>query len=221
MKCYAKGYCKGWKTERCNDLCPLYVKLNAIYSQSNIPKRYRYDIPLTPQQFDREAFIKLKEWQTNILEHVEDGDFLLIYSPTTGNGKTSWATKILNYYIRKTVVKSKVDYDVVYANVSSFLEDIKNSFDNKDVAFEVFKESVRSCNLLVLDDLGAERPTEWVRERLYELINYRYNEGKATIFTSNFTPDQIEERLGSRIGSRVKFADQVEIKGVDRRIQND
>lgn len=221
MKCYAKDYCKGWKTEKCNELCNLYVKLNAIYAQSNIPQRYRFNIPLRPQTHDKANFLQLKEFQDNIIDHVENGDNLFIFSPTTGNGKTAWSTKIANQYIRKTVAKSRLDNDVMYMNVSEFLSDVRDQFTNHTTEFLAYKDNLAKCKLLIMDDIGAEKPSDWVRETLYNIINNRYMDMKSTIFTSNCTPEQLESQLGNRIKSRVCSSQIVELKGFDRRDSNE
>lgn len=219
MNCYAKEYCKGWGTNKCNELCNLHVKLNAIYNQSKIPQRYRFNIPLRPQTHDRPNYVKLKQFQENILEHVSNGDTLYIYSETTGNGKTSFSTKIANHYIRKTVAKSKLDSDVMYMNISEFLSDVRDNFTNHTGEFLAYKENLKTCKLLIMDDIGAEKPSDWVRETLYNIINTRYMDMKCTIFTSNCTPEQLEEQLGNRISSRACSGQVVELKGFDRRVE--
>lgn len=73
--------------------------------------------------------------------------------------------------------------------------------------------------LLVLDDLGSERPTEWTAERLYALVNRRWLEERPTIATSNLAPDALEEAVGPRVYSRLVGNGSVGIalSGPDRR----
>jgi DNA replication protein DnaC len=83
------------------------------------------------------------------------------------------------------------------------------------------------ADLLVLDDLGAERATEWVEEMLHLIVNTRYNERRATIFTSNYPiqapsdakyAETLLERVGFRLYSRLQeMCDFIELKGVDYR----
>ena len=58
---------------------------------------------------------------------------------------------------------------------------------------------VRNVPLLLLDDLGTENTTPWAREKLYQLINHRYNEQLATVFTSKLAPEAIDPRIYSRL----------------------
>ena len=78
-------------------------------------------------------------------------------------------------------------------------------------------KTIDQCDLLILDDIGVERGTPWTQERLYDLLNTRYNECKCTIFTSNLGPTEIEDKLGTRIASRIRSSKIIELKGVDRR----
>lgn len=216
-KCYAKDYCKGFGTPKCTERCDFWWKLNTLYNKSNLPMRYRYNIPLRPEQIDREAFLKLKDYLDNVVDRVENGDSLYIYSENTGNGKTTWSSKIMNQYIRKVVAKSDLEHEVLYLNVSLFVEAMRNQYTDYSDDIARLREEAMHCKLLILDDIGAERPSEYVCERLYDLINHRYTNMLATIYTSNLTPFELGDRLGSRIESRVRSAEQIKLVGADRR----
>jgi DNA replication protein DnaC len=179
--------------------------------------RYRYNIPLRPEQIDREAFLKLKDYLDNVVDRVENGDSLYIYSENTGNGKTTWSSKIMNQYIRKVVAKSDLEHEVLYLNVSLFVEAMRNQYTEYSEDIARLREDAMNCKLLILDDIGAERPSEYVCERLYDLINHRYTNMLSTIYTSNLTPFELGDRLGSRIESRVRSAEQIKLVGADRR----
>ena len=75
-KCYAKDYCKGYGTAKCTERCDFWWKLNTLYSKSNLPMRYRYNIPLRPEQIDKEAFLKLRDYLDNVVDRDENGDRL-------------------------------------------------------------------------------------------------------------------------------------------------
>ena len=82
-----------------------------------------------------------------------------------------------------------------------------------------------AADLLVLDDLGAEKPSEWVDETLNLIVNTRYNERRATIFTSNYEekedrtdPDSLLVRVGARMHSRLhEMCEFLEFDGADYR----
>jgi DNA replication protein DnaC len=77
--------------------------------------------------------------------------------------------------------------------------------------------SVKKC--LILDDMGAEKTSEWSIQTLYSIIDRRYRDERQTLITSNLTLDEIAEKVGDRIASRIAgMCKVVEIKGKDRRI---
>lgn len=74
-------------------------------------------------------------------------------------------------------------------------------------------------NLLFIDDLGAEKVTEWVEEVIYLIINTRYENNIPIVITSNYPLSKIAELVGDRVASRIKeMCHVVEIKGEDRRL---
>lgn len=77
----------------------------------------------------------------------------------------------------------------------------------------------RNASILLLDDLGAERkPTEFTEEINFRLINWRYENHKPTLITSNLVPKEISDRLGDRVTSRlIEMCQRVVFKGADRR----
>jgi len=77
----------------------------------------------------------------------------------------------------------------------------------------------RDASILLLDDLGAERkPTEFTEEINFRLINWRYENHKPTLITSNLVPKEISDRLGDRVTSRlIEMCQRVVFKGPDRR----
>jgi DNA replication protein DnaC len=63
--------------------------------------------------------------------------------------------------------------------------------------------ALKSAYLVALDDLGSGKATGWAQDRLFEILNYRYNERKLTILTTNLGPADLEEHVGDRIVSRI------------------
>ncbi|MFF9197305.1 ATP-binding protein [Streptomyces sp. NPDC014779] len=77
------------------------------------------------------------------------------------------------------------------------------------------------ARLLLVDDLGAAKATEWTEEINFRLVNHRYENQLPTLFTSNVLPKQLADRLGDRVASRLtEMCDRVVITGQDRRRQD-
>lgn len=146
------------------------------------------------------------------------GKNLYIWGKSTGCGKTSWACKIMGYYFRKVAFESGLENEGLYIYTPTFLEDLRNSYSNPDEDFSEVLEMLKKCKLLIIDDIGAEKVTEWVRERLVSIINTRVSGGLSTIYTSNLSPNELVSQFEERIASRVLGCSQiVEITGKDRR----
>lgn len=220
-KCYARDYCKLYKTDKCNNECGVYSLLRAIYLLSGIPKKYRYNIPLYPEKHDIDTFKALQDYMLNIEDNVEEGKSIYIWSSTTGNGKTTWSTKIANYYIRKAAATGRLSNIVKYINVPAYLDKVRQSFDADSKSIEELNEQILNADLVIFDDIGAEKVSEWVQERLYTIVNYRDNELKSSIFTSNVSPTDLKIKLGDRLYSRIITSNEVyEIRGGDKRCMN-
>lgn len=86
-------------------------------------------------------------------------------------------------------------------------------------------EPVYQAEVLVLDELGASKPTDWVRDTMMQIINTRYNDKKLTVFTTNFLDTRrapgdelLEDRIGVRLRSRLyEMCKTVVIEGDDYR----
>lgn len=122
----------------------------------------------------------------------------LLFIGVTGSGKTHVAVAILRAVIER-------GFSGLFCNVVNLLQELRDSFDPDapQSGFEIM-EPVLAVNLLVLDDLGAEAPTGWVRDRLYQIINRRYEENRPIIVTTNVESlEDLERQVGPRITSRL------------------
>ena len=219
MRCFAEAYCQKDRSA-CSELCGGYRVLRALYNLSRIPERYRYSIVLEANTDDLPAFEALNDYKEAVLDRVEAGDGLYIWGKSTGCGKTSWACKIMGYYFRKIAFATGLENEGLYIFLPTFLEDLRDNYDSKDPDFEQVLSMVKECKLLIIDDIGSERVTEWVRERMVSIINTRVSNNLATIYTSNLSPEELKADLGDRIASRVLGSSQVvEISGGDWRME--
>jgi len=109
-----------------------------------------------------------------------------------GCGKTHLAAAIAN-----TVVTSGVP--TLFLTVPDLLDWLRSTFANKEATYEDRFDEIRNIHLLVLDDLGTQNTTPWAREKLYQIINFRYIKQLPTVLTTNLNLNEIDDRISSRL----------------------
>lgn len=141
----------------------------------------------------------------------EDGQGIMFFG-TTGTGKTFLACCIINALIDN-------GYRAIATNAADISNKLLGSFEKEEIM-----EDLTGCDVLLLDDFGMERSTDYMMETLYNVIDGRYRKMKPTIITTNLTAKQIQEpdgigfgRLISRIRERCIC---IPVTGKDRRIVN-
>jgi len=122
----------------------------------------------------------------------EPKDWLLLLG-NSGMGKTRLAAAIGNYC-------REAGRQVLFVIVPDLLDHLRSSFDPQNpAAYDETFEAVKTVPLLILDDLGAQTSTPWADEKLFQLINHRYNALLPTVITTSYRRDQLDSRLVSRL----------------------
>lgn len=103
--CWVKDTCKKYKNGNCNmnEFCIKKFKLETLYKNSLLAENqwYKVNLYLDKSRIDKDAFEILKTIENNIVEFVEGGSNLYIHSLTCGNGKTAWATRMIQAYLNE------------------------------------------------------------------------------------------------------------------------
>jgi DNA replication protein DnaC len=121
----------------------------------------------------------------------------LVFMGETGCGKTHLAAAIVNY-------RYEMGKPALFVVVPDFLDHLRSAFNPESkVSYDQLFESVKTAPLLVLDDFGEQSTNPWVKEKLYQLINYRYNSRLPTVITTRLSLDEIKEEVDSSISSRL------------------
>jgi DNA replication protein DnaC len=117
----------------------------------------------------------------------------LVLSGVSGCGKTHLAAAIANRRLDKGA-------PALFVVVPDLLDHLRAAFGpQSDVDYDDLFEAVRASPLLILDDLGTQSNTPWAQEKLFQLINARYNERRPTVITTNVPPEHLDERLRMRL----------------------
>lgn len=154
--------------------------------------------------------IEAAKWIVNDESHAS-----VYFYGTKGTGKTMLSCVISNEISRQGKA-------VLFSSVPELMADIRASFKSGNT--EEVINSIKNAPILILDDLGAERATEWVGEQIFAIINARYANQRKTVITSNFAPDELalhfaDKTQGERIVSRIYgMCARVHIQGKDWRM---
>jgi DNA replication protein DnaC len=146
----------------------------------------RLELPLEQRQNLRQAF--------NLAQgFARSPEGWLIFQGVNGCGKTHLAAAIANY--RRAQGEA-----VFFVVVPDLLDHLRSSFSpDSKMPYDKFFEKIRESPLLILDDFGEQSATPWAQEKLYQLINYRYNARLPMVITTCLSLDEIETRISSRM----------------------
>ncbi len=143
----------------------------------------------------------------------------LLFMGTVGVGKTHLSVAALRGLMEKGV-------GCLFYEFGSLLKEIQDSYNKISHTSELrLLAPVYQAEVLVLDELGASKPTDWVRDTMMNIIGTRYNDKKLTIFTTNYldarrapTDETLEDRIGVRLRSRLyEMCKTVHLEGDDYR----
>ena len=129
-------------------------------------------------------------------------DIVLVGGP--GNGKTHLAVAIIRELVKE--LKINGPQDCIFITVPDLLLEIRSTFGEESSSEKEIVEKYSSVPYLVLDDIGAEKSTEWSITTLYLIIGRRTSEELPTIYTTNLSLEEIDTKLSSRIASRMAYA---------------
>lgn len=212
---------------RCNQACESdtfcikQFKLNKLFDNALISEKQRQHVTflLDKDESDLENFKYLSTIEKNIENFVSQGGNLYIHSKNTGNGKTSWALRLVQSYFHKIWFRASIDRCcALFINVPRYLLELKENISQKSDFVEHIKNNVLDADVVIWDEVGTKGLTQFEHENILNLINARLDLGKANIYTSNLNDNELHEVVGDRLYSRIVLSsDDVELYGLDKR----
>lgn len=165
---------------------------------------------------DKQAYYRLADIRKNIVEFVEQGKNLYICSNWTGNGKTSWAIKMLHTYFHHTAVGNYDNLKGMFVSTAELLLQLKD-FNNP--LPKSYIDKLKNVDLVVWDDIALTNMSQYDYNQFYSIIDKRILSEKANIFTTNCTDvKKLSELVGAKVASRIYYTSEIiELKGKDMR----
>ena len=146
----------------------------------------------------KKALSVCQDYAQNFRAHFDAGRCLLLLGKP-GTGKTHLAAAIANQLVTTTAATA------IYRTVGGILQHIKGSFDRESGYSEKDAfDSYAKAHLLIIDEVGATKPTEFELATLFQIINARYEELMPTVIISNLPPKALPEALGERCVDRLR-----------------
>jgi DNA replication protein DnaC len=183
-----------------------------LWGAAGVPPHYRgfalETFPATPETAP--AVARVREWLGTV------DRWLLLWGPY-GTGKTGLAVAALRARAAAAGAGATgaVDGRARFITAPDLLAGLRHSYDRQDrddperpgsgrgATEGALLDDLQGAGLLVLDDLGAERATDWAAERLFGVLNWRHAWHRPTVLTTNLSPRQLAEHLGERLAWRI------------------
>jgi DNA replication protein DnaC len=181
-------FCQVWTIELASPLesqTSLELELLRNMTFDNFDHK-RLELPAEQRQNLRQAY-------SLAVEFARSPEGWLIFQGINGCGKTHLAAAIANYRLAQ-------GKPVLFVVVPDLLDHLRSTFSpDSKISYDEFSEKLKETPLLILDDFGEQSATPWAQEKLYQLINYRYNARLPMVVTTCLSLDEIETRISSRM----------------------
>jgi DNA replication protein DnaC len=143
---------------------------------------------------DNKGYFNMAKKYCENWQHVKKENIGMIFYGKPGRGKTFLATAIANELLSQLVT-------VIMVRPSGILSRLKETYQNygRESDYQIINQ-LQNASLLIIDDLGSERATDWGREKIYEIIDARYTAGLPLIVTTNLSPENLKKAMTSADG---------------------
>ena len=219
MPCVSEGMCSDdcynkYKFEKTKKY--LLENIEMVMKKAGIPSRFSNasfeTVDVSNKQIS-EIVNKVKKCDLMKIRKEEKDPFVLLYGPP-GTGKTLFASCLFRLHI-----VNFHGWTFKFISVPQLMLEIRDTFSTKSSSELDIIEKYTKPHLICLDDIGAQKNSEFSSECLYALVDSRYGERKPTIITTNLSPSELPASIGSRLASRILSGIIINVIGEDWRIK--
>lgn len=215
--CNDKGYSEG-------RYCSCHIDLLRKYAYEELSKTAPlakctfddFDLNFYPIEKDPDTGMRTRDWMKSVLSYCKN--YAETFSTNSNNvhlcGRTGLGKTHLSLAIANVVTQK--GYSVIYVSAPNMLRRLEKEHFSRDND-ETSEEFYLDCDLLIIDDLGTEFKTSFSESALYSIINARLLSEKPIIINSNLSVEELDEKYGERIASRIGSYDLVTFRGNDVR----
>lgn len=182
---------------RCRESAAVSKRLHALQAVSNLELLAHLTFAsfiAEPSHLPGDRARNLRRAYDTCYHYAQEPEGWLLLTGTFGCGKTHLAAAIANHRLA-------MGEPVVFMVVPDLLDHLRATYSPQSpVSYDNLFDQLRATPLLILDDLGTQSSTPWAQEKLFQLLNYRYNAHLPTVITTNQRLEELEPRLRSRLG---------------------
>lgn len=214
--CWYREVCSN-SPNMCGASCVRFAEMLNLVQLSNIPE-YRWKPQALLPGDDLDSFRQLKEIKDDIKNWVSAGNNLYLYSHSFGNGKTSWAIKLMLAYFNQIWRGNCFRRRGIFISMPEFFDRERQLINNRDDEYGEIRQDLIECDLVIWDDVSAVKMSDYASATFLNFLDARVLLHKSNVFTGNLDENELVEFLGGRLTSRVwNTSKQIQFMSHDRR----
>lgn len=204
----------------CHKDCPTYSRMLTMFKESGIPEIFWDYFPIITPEVDRMSYRTLKSIREQIVDFIDSGQNLFLYSSEYGNGKTLWSSILMKAYIRELAMNRKYHKNFVrYVYIPDFIFKYitceKYNFD--DIRRQSFFDKVYNLSdtkFVIWDGFGYGSQSNIENSVIRSIIHSRLNKALSNMFISDKNDSELSDEIGIHLFNRIKSSSVfVEFKG--------
>ena len=216
IECWYQSGCNVYQPN-CYKTCHRYLEMHYLISNCGMKNASKYIKPIIPENCDIDAYTSLQEIKDNIVPFVEQGRDLYIASKNFGNGKTTWALKLMYKYFDEIWCGNGFTVRGYFIHVPTFLNKLRTFSYRQTEEYHLLDNVLTNCDLVIWDDISAMELNPNEQNNLLIYIDQRNLKDKSNIYTGNLLNGDLEKAVGSKLSNRIwENSTIVELRGIRR-----